>query len=89
MTRRYLVHGRVQGVGFRWFVLTRARRLGLAGWVRNLAGGSVEVEAGGSPGQLDELEAALREGPPHARVDRLEILEISDEGELPNVFEIR
>lgn len=89
MTRRYLIRGRVQGVGFRWFVLKRARQIGLGGWVRNLPDGAVEVAArGGAPG-LEELEGTLRSGPAHARVDEVEISEISDELELPNVFEIR
>ncbi len=89
MTRRYLVRGRVQGVGFRWFVLKRARHLGLCGWVRNLAEGAVEVQAKGGEQQLEDLEAALRSGPPHARVDGVEIAEISDEQELPTTFEIQ
>lgn len=89
MTRQYLVRGRVQGVGFRWFVLKRARQLGLSGWVRNLPDGAVEVAARGESPGLEDLEGILRIGPPHARVDEVEIREISDEPELPNAFEIR
>jgi acylphosphatase len=66
--RRFLVTGRVQGVGFRWFVERRARALGLAGWVRNLPDGSVEVAAAGDDAALDALRATLREGPSGARV---------------------
>ena len=62
------ITGRVQGVGFRWFVRERARRLGLAGWVRNLPDGSVEVLAEGDQGQLDLLEGELKKGPQGARV---------------------
>ena len=62
------VTGVVQGVGFRWFVRERARRLGLAGWVRNLPDGSVEVLAEGDQGQLDLLEGELKKGPQGARV---------------------
>jgi acylphosphatase len=62
------VRGRVQGVGFRWFVRERARRLGLAGWVRNQHDGSVEVAARGAADALRALEAALREGPDGAYV---------------------
>ena len=63
------VTGIVQGVGFRWFVRERARRLGLSGWVRNLADGSVEVAASGDAYQLDLLRGELRRGPNGARVD--------------------
>ena len=65
------VTGVVQGVGFRWFVRERARRLGLAGWVRNLPDGSVEVLAKGDEGQLDLLRGELRRGPRGAAVDAL------------------
>jgi acylphosphatase len=57
------VHGRVQGVGFRWFVMREAAHLGLAGWVANLADGSVEVVAEGAEADLERLVAALWEGP--------------------------
>ena len=65
------VEGRVQGVGFRWFVRETAVDLGLSGWVRNLPDGSVEVLASGDPSALSSLRARLAAGPPHARVDRL------------------
>lgn len=61
---RARISGRVQGVGFRFFVEREAVRLGLRGWVRNLAGGEVEVVAQGPRERLDELLARLREGPP-------------------------
>lgn len=67
--RRFLVRGRVQGVGFRWFVEREAHILGVAGWVRNNADGRVEVLAQGTPEQLDALSLRLREGPRAARVD--------------------
>ena len=66
------VVGHVQGVGFRWFVNRRASRLGLVGWVANDRDGSVSVVAEGPRERLDELVDALREGPPGARVERLE-----------------
>ncbi len=79
MTRRYLVHGRVQGVGFRYFAARHANRLGLTGWVRNLPDGRVELLAVGEPELLGELESSLRVGPPHAWVEGVEISEISEE----------
>jgi len=70
--RRFLVRGRVQGVGFRWFVEREAHLLGIAGWVRNNADGSVEVLAIGSREQLLGLQSRLRQGPRAARVDDVE-----------------
>jgi acylphosphatase len=70
--RRFLVRGRVQGVGFRWFVEREAHILGIAGWVRNNADGSVEVLAQGSRDQLLGLRSRLRQGPRAARVDGVE-----------------
>ena len=70
--RRFIVRGRVQGVGFRWFVEREAHILRIAGWVRNNADGSVEVLAQGTRDQLSGLRARLREGPRAARVDNVE-----------------
>ncbi len=70
--RRYLVRGRVQGVGFRFFVEREAHMLGLAGWVRNNPDGSVEVLAMGTPEQLAGLRSRLRAGPRAARVDAVD-----------------
>jgi acylphosphatase len=70
--RRFLVRGRVQGVGFRWFVEREAHILGVAGWVRNNPDGSVEVLAVGTREQLAGLHSRLREGPRAARVDSVE-----------------
>jgi acylphosphatase len=63
------VRGRVQGVGYRYFVLRLARRLGLAGWVANELDGSVRVVAEGAEMAIAELEQSLRVGPPGAIVD--------------------
>ena len=73
--RRFVVRGRVQGVGFRWFVEREAHMLGIAGWVRNNHDGSVEVLAQGSRDQLSGLHSRLREGPRAARVDNVEVSE--------------
>lgn len=74
-TRRYVVRGRVQGVGFRWFVEREARMLAICGWVRNRADGTVEVLAMGTREQLSELHSRLRQGPRAARVDEVEVSE--------------
>ena len=66
--KTFVVEGRVQGVGFRYFVMREAQALGLAGWVRNLPDGRVEVLAAGDAGLVDALEGRLWHGPPHARV---------------------
>lgn len=71
-TRGYRIHGRVQGVAFRAFVRREARRLGVAGWTRNAPDGTVEVEATAAPDVLAAFEERLRQGPPAARVARLE-----------------
>ncbi len=70
--KAYRIEGRVQGVGFRAFVVREARRLGLSGWVRNEPDGAVAIEAEGEPGVLEALEARLREGPRAARVARID-----------------
>ena len=72
-TRRYVVTGRVQGVGFRWFVEHAAVQLGLAGWVRNRADGSVEVLASGPRQKLQDLYTELRKGPRASRVENVEV----------------
>jgi acylphosphatase len=67
--RRYVVTGRVQGVGFRFFTENWANRLGISGYVKNCADGTVEAYAVGDAAALDEFKAALAEGPRSARVD--------------------
>lgn len=74
--RSYIISGRVQGVGFRYFAEREARRLGVTGWARNLADGRVEVRANGTEQQLDQLESRLRHGPPAADVRGFEVVEI-------------
>ncbi len=67
--RRFMVRGRVQGVGFRWFVMREAAALGLDGWVRNLPDGTVEVRVQGAIGSMDTLADRLQAGPPSSRVE--------------------
>lgn len=86
---RFVVRGRVQGVGFRWFVWRQAEQLRLRGAARNLPDGSVEVLAEGSRESLDRLQCVLEGGPAAARVDHVERSEVSDEIPIPNTFEIR
>jgi acylphosphatase len=80
MVRYYLVKGRVQGVGFRWFVQREAAELGLRGWVRNTDAGHVEVVASGKPEVLAELKDSLRKGSRGSRVDAV-VEEELDESE--------
>jgi acylphosphatase len=68
IARRYIVRGRVQGVGFRSFVEHSVRPIGLSGWVRNLEDGSVEVYAAGTPEQLSQLDDLLWLGPKFSEV---------------------
>jgi acylphosphatase len=65
--------GRVQGVNYRWFTMTTAQKLGLKGWVTNLDNGNVEAEVEGDQDQVNILIDMLREGPPLARVDQLNV----------------
>jgi acylphosphatase len=88
VARRYVIAGRVQGVGFRWFTHDAARREGVHGWVRNLADGSVEVMAEGETTAVDRLEAAVRRGPSSAHVERVDIEEHAPAGRVTG-FEIR
>jgi acylphosphatase len=86
---RFVVTGRVQGVGFRWFVKAEARPLGLTGWVRNREDGAVEGEVEGRDDAVDAFVPCLEEGPSSAIVTNVEITEISDDIEHYKQFEIR
>lgn len=82
------VSGRVQGVGFRWFVVEMARRLAVSGWVRNRPDGGVEIAACGDAAALAKLESAVRKGPPGAQVQRLNRLDPVDAASLTSPFAI-
>ena len=73
--RRFLISGRVQGVGYRYFAERSAHETGVTGWARNLDDGRVEVHANGTAAQLDDFEALLRQGPRFADVRSVEFLE--------------
>jgi len=70
-----LITGRVQGVGFRWFVRVAARQLNLSGWVRNREDGAVEIAAAGPQEKLDELRRQVGRGPSAADVSEVRELE--------------
>jgi len=75
--RRFIISGRVQGVGFRYFAIRAARRAGVVGTVRNLSDGTVEAIAEGSETAVHEFRAELARGPSYGHVSRV------DETELP------
>lgn len=76
---RWLIAGRVQGVGFRWYTIRLAQEIGVQGWVSNLPDGRVEVVARGSGEKLGRLDAGLRTGPRGARVESVEKSDIPHE----------
>jgi acylphosphatase len=86
---RWVVRGRVQGVGFRWFTARTARGLGVEGWVRNLPDGAVEVFGRGNPAALEALEQAIKAGPAGANVESVEKSDIPHQAIPDNAFEIR
>ena len=73
--RRFVITGRVQGVGFRWFARDAAGREGVDGWVKNLPDGSVEAEIEGEIDAVDRVEAAFRRGPAASRVEDVDVEE--------------
>jgi acylphosphatase len=75
VARRFLISGRVQGVGFRFFTADAAGREGIHGWVRNLPDRRVEVAAEGDAEAMERFERAIRHGPPGARVDEVDVTE--------------
>lgn len=80
--RAFVVQGRVQGVGFRWWTKRTADRLALVGSVRNRADGSVEASAAGAEAAVEEFERALHRGPPGARVERVTRVEGQDSSDV-------
>ena len=80
IARRFIVRGRVQGVGFRYFAIRAARQAGVVGSVRNLADGTVEAIAEGSVESIDEFRAELKRGPSYGHVQRVDEMEMPPTG---------
>lgn len=89
MKAGFQAHGRVQGVGFRYFVRQRAQALDLDGWVRNEPDGSVSGEAGGDARALADFREVLEQGPAGARISRLDWWPLDEGKSLPSPFAIR
>ena len=79
-TVRLRIEGRVQGVWYRAWTQGEAQKRGLTGWVRNRSNGSVEALVSGPADAVDSLIAACHQGPPAARVDRVDVTSDSDDG---------
>ena len=75
VARRFVISGRVQGVGFRWFAHDAATREGVAGWVKNLFDGRVEAYVEGDQEAVTRVERVLRQGPPSGRVDHVTVVD--------------
>jgi acylphosphatase len=88
MVRHFLVIGRVQGVGFRWYVHREASEIGVRGWVRNTEDGAVEAVVAGNEAQLSDLKKVLARGSRGSRVDRVLEHEL-DEAEAAGLTEFR
>ncbi len=87
--KRYIVSGRVQGVGYRWFVCERARERNLAGHVMNRPDGTVEVVLAGEVLFMGELEQLMADGPPFAKVKNIEVEDVPPGSiDLPHRFEL-
>ncbi len=89
LVRRVIVEGFVQGVGYRHFVRRAALRLGVAGWVRNRADGSVEALIVGAPAEVEGMLAEMRRGPRGAAVTSLRLAAPPEAAEAAGTFAIR
>jgi acylphosphatase len=89
MRMAFSVHGRVQGVGFRYYIQDEARNLGIAGWVHNEFNGTVTGEAAGDPALLEDFRRILERGPTMAYVTRLDWTPLDEGQSLPLPFEVR
>ena len=89
VARRWYISGRVQGVGFRWFVVRQAEHFGIRGWTRNLADGRVEVLGAGREGSLLDFEEAIARGPTLSRVDDVEKIDVPHDVVQDKAFNIK
>lgn len=89
MAKRLLIEGVVQGVGYRYAFAERATALGLAGWVRNRGNGAVEASVHGQAAALDAIVAWAHQGPPAARVSRVQVADEAEPAPASAEFEIR
>ncbi len=89
LTRRVVVEGYVQGVGYRHFAYRAATRLGLSGWVRNRADGTVEALVSGAPDKVEAMLAELKRGPLGAHVRSVRLAEPAGETWTPGTFAVR
>jgi acylphosphatase len=88
--RKHLkIFGRVQGVGFRYFTVQRAKELNINGWVKNMSDGTVETVIEGTRKNLDEMIEKLKAGPRSARVERVQELSMDEESEKLEGFSVR
>lgn len=87
ISRRVVVHGRVQGVSFRYYARTAARELGAKGWIRNRSDGAVEAVVEGSPEVVYSMLSWFKKGSPFSRVDNIQVTDEKPSGELDD-FEI-
>ncbi|NMM97785.1 acylphosphatase [Bifidobacterium olomucense] len=90
MVRKHIVvEGLVQGVGFRYFAVMQACKLGITGWVRNRRDGAVEVEAQGKPESMENFVSALRQGPRWAEVQHVSVTDMTPSDDASRVFSVR
>jgi acylphosphatase len=89
MRMAFKVHGRVQGVGFRYYIRDEAWSLGIAGWVHNEFDGTVSGEAAGEPALLEAFRRVLERGPSMAYITRLDWSPLDEGQSLPLPFEVR
>ncbi|PJM79587.1 acylphosphatase [Bifidobacterium scaligerum] len=86
--KRIIVTGLVQGVGFRYFAVMQARKLGVAGWVCNRRDGSVEADVQGSRESVEDFVLAMRQGPRWAEVEQVKITDMAVDNGMPSSFSV-